>query len=244
MSFLVLAVNADSPHIDTLQTTEGITVRTPYIEYINQNQDFTLIFNPFNNTNGLRLNNSQATCESHLTSNSGIIIPLNVSYIDNHFQANISKYYTRNLGYLSYSIRCYTTNSGGQFVGTQKIEQHTEIGYTDDASQGLSITLFVILATLIMFALPRMYGTFSDNKIVNLIVIRCCYVIGFYLMVMNAGLLSSIATSAGYATAEIFRYMWLFGIAGYLLMAVTTLKTLFDVVNLYNQLIKERRGLM
>lgn len=106
-----------------------------------------------------------------------------------------------------------------------------------------AISVFITLSTTLFFLLPRIYGNFSDNKLVNIIIVRCCYIIGFYLMVMNSAIIAEIATTAGYTTGIIFRYMWLFGVGGYLLMVVTALKTLFDIVELYKKLVKERRGL-
>ena len=106
-----------------------------------------------------------------------------------------------------------------------------------------AISVFVTLSTGLFFLLPKMYGKFSENVIVQTIITRCCYVIGFYLMVMNAGIIAEIASTAGYTTAIIFRYMWLFGLAGYLLMFITGIKTLFDITNLYKKIVNEKRGL-
>jgi len=109
-------------------------------------------------------------------------------------------------------------------------------------SAEIAITAFITLSTVLVFLLPRLYGKFSDNKIVDILIERCCYVIGFYLMVMNSAIIAEVATTAGYTLDIIFRYMWLFGMAGYLLMIVTALKTLFDITRLYKTLVKQRRG--
>lgn len=61
-------------------------------------------------------------------------------------------------------------------------------------------------------------------------------------MMMNAAIIAEIATTAGYTTAILFRYMWLFGIGGYLLMFVTGIKTLFDIVELYHEIVNKKRG--
>lgn len=109
-------------------------------------------------------------------------------------------------------------------------------------SAELSISIFVTFSTALIFLMPRLYGTFSDNKIVNLIITRCFYVLGFYLMVMNSAIFAEMATTAGYTTAIIFRYMWLFGWGGYLLMFVTGIKTLFDITDLWKKIVSEKRG--
>jgi len=94
-----------------------------------------------------------------------------------------------------------------------------------------------------MFLFPKLYGKFSNNEIINLLITRCCYIIGFYLIVMNSAVMAEIAINSGYATSIIFRYMWLYGTAGYLLLFFTGIKTLFDIVLLYKTLAKQKRGL-
>lgn len=110
-------------------------------------------------------------------------------------------------------------------------------------SAELSITIFCLTGTGLFFLLPNLLGKVSENQIIDLLIKRCLYIIGFYLMVMNSAIIHSIATTAGYSTAEITRYMFLFGIAGYLLMVATFLKTAFDIILTYNKMIKEKRGL-
>ena len=110
-------------------------------------------------------------------------------------------------------------------------------------SAELSITIFCLFATALFFIMPMLLKKISENPIMDLLLKRCFYVIGFYLMVMNSAIISSIATTAGYSTAEIFRYMWIFGQAGYLLMFATFIKTFFDLIMLWQTLAKEKRGL-
>lgn len=107
----------------------------------------------------------------------------------------------------------------------------------------IAITAFVIIATLIVFAIPKIYGRFTQNEMINLLITRCCYVIGFFLMVMNAAIIGEIANTAGYTTGVIWRFMWVFGRFGYLLLFFTVIKTVFDTIDLYKQAIKQKRGL-
>jgi hypothetical protein len=103
--------------------------------------------------------------------------------------------------------------------------------------------IFILFATLLIFLLPKLFGQFSANQIINVLLTRCCVIIGFYLMVMNAGIIHSVATQAGYMTGEITQFLYLLGLAGYLLMAATFLKTTFDLILNYKNQVKERRGL-
>lgn len=110
-------------------------------------------------------------------------------------------------------------------------------------SAELSITLFCLFGTALFFLMPILLKKVSENQIIDLLIKRCFYIIGLYLMVMNSAIIGSIAQTAGYSTAEIFRYLWIFGTAGYLLMISTFLKTFFDLIELWNKLAKDRRGL-
>lgn len=111
-------------------------------------------------------------------------------------------------------------------------------------SAEIAITMFCLAGTGLFFVMPMLLKTISKNQIIDLLLKRCFYVIGFYLMVMNSAIIAGIATTAGYATAEIFRYMWIFGQAGYLLMFATFIKTFFDLMKLWNELAKAKRGLL
>lgn len=110
-------------------------------------------------------------------------------------------------------------------------------------SAEIAITMFFLAGTALFFIMPSLLKKVSDNQIVDLLIKRCFYIIGFYLMVMNSGITAEIASTAGYSTKEIFRYLWIFGQAGYLLMFATFLKTFFDIVLLTNKQAKEKRGL-
>lgn len=112
-----------------------------------------------------------------------------------------------------------------------------------DQMSSIAITLFVLFVSFGLFILPFV-KQFSKFEITNLILKRACWTIAIYLMVLNSAIMATIAEFAGIdLTAEMFRYMWLFGTAGYVLMGFMVLKTLFDVIKLYKiKKTKERTG--
>lgn len=245
MLVIFSAVAVAQPPFQESELVGQLAVIVPKVEFITQGASFDFHVHAYNST-GHQVFNDTADCYIHVYNNTGnhlIAEEMSYSATNNEWEVELNSTTTENVGMLPYVVWCNTTLAGGFFSAAIDINDVTSVGITSDATHGISITLFILLCTTVFFLLPRLYGTFSENKIVNIIIVRCCYVIGFYLMVMNAGLFSSIAVSAGYATGEIFRYMWLFGTGGYLLMFFTALKTLFDVAELYNQLVKERRGL-
>jgi len=111
------------------------------------------------------------------------------------------------------------------------------------AEQG--IIIFILCGAALFLFLPRIVVKFSNNPFIDLILTRCCLVIGFFLMMMNSTVVATIAlnSSSPAVTAEVFRYTWMFGWAGYLLLAFTIIKTLWDIIAMYNeQKISQRMG--
>lgn len=106
-----------------------------------------------------------------------------------------------------------------------------------------AVTIFVMCGAALFFLLPRIYGQFLNHEIVNLLITRCCYVIGFYFMVLNSSIIAEIATTAGYTAGAVWRYMWVFGKLGYLLLFFITIKTVFDAIELSKKAISSKRGL-
>jgi len=101
-------------------------------------------------------------------------------------------------------------------------------------SGSTAIALFILFGTALFFIMPNIIK-FSDNEISTVIIKRCCYIIGIYLMVLNSSVIATIASYSGIeVTNEIFRYLWIFGTVGYLFMAGVFIQTLWSVINLYN----------
>lgn len=223
-----------------------LQVVVPKPEYMLLDHTFSFHVHVYD-TAGLLLDNSTTSCEIHVYNTTGNHVIDDVMLFDTNgedfYYTLTGADYVTEKGLFPFIVWCYQEAIGGYYSGDLEINDATGIGITEDTTQGISISLFILVATLLFFLLPRLYGTFSENPIVNLVITRCCYVIGFYLMVMNAGLISSMASNAGYGTTEIFMYLWLFGVGGYLLMFITGIKTIFDVVGLYTKMAKERRGL-
>ena len=97
----------------------------------------------------------------------------------------------------------------------------------------IAIALFILFVTGGLFLLP-FKKKFSDNHISNMVLRRGCWSIALYLMMLNASIMATIASASGIdLTREMFRYMWLFGWAGWLFIGFTVLKTLFDVIKMW-----------
>lgn len=99
----------------------------------------------------------------------------------------------------------------------------------EDEMGSLAITFFILAVTGALFALPFI-TRFHSNDFVNIILRRSCWLIAVYLMMLNSAIMATIANFAGLdLTNEMFRYMWLFGTAGWLLMIYIAFKTVLDI---------------
>ncbi len=112
----------------------------------------------------------------------------------------------------------------------------------EDDMASLAITLFILVCAGFLFAVPWFPGELAKNKFADLIMKRCCWILAIYLMMLNSAIMATIADFAGLnLTNEMFRYMWLFGMAGYLLMGYTVLKTFFDIIEMWKASAAEKR---
>tara|TARA_R100000656_G_scaffold114808_1_gene87298 strand:+ start:7177 stop:7527 length:351 start_codon:yes stop_codon:yes gene_type:complete len=109
-------------------------------------------------------------------------------------------------------------------------------------SASFAIAVFVNGVALGVFMLPRMFKTFTDNPFANLVLRRCCYVIALYLFTLNSAIMATIATAGNIGVSpELFRYMWLFGTAGWVAMLYLVIKTLFDLKDMYKSILLDKR---
>ena len=113
----------------------------------------------------------------------------------------------------------------------------------EDDMASLSITIFILIVTFALFLLPFV-KRFCLNEWLNNLLSRACWVIAIYLMMLNTAMIATIAGEAGLPlTQELFRYMWLFGMAGYVFMGYFALRTFFDTIELWKiTKLKKRMG--
>lgn len=231
------------------QSTNDLTqleISVPKSEFMQEGLPFNFHIHVYNGTGHLQTNTT-TTCFLHTYNNTGNhIISANMSFDTNtyDFYYEINSTVTEQRGLLPFITWCNSTVSGGFYSGSFEINDQTIVGITDDSTQGLSLLIFILFSTLIFFLLPKMYGKFINNEMVNLMITRFCYAIGFYLMVLNSAVIGEIASSAGYATNPVWRYTWLLGSVGWLLLISTILKTLIvDLPELYKKQVMEKRGM-
>jgi len=243
-SLLLVSVSADKI-IQATQTLEdvGIDIRIPQTESFKVNQNRTMYIHVFNSTSGMYLTNSSTSCLFHFYNSSGNhLIEDNLGFDtdDNEFKYVINSSVISKTGFYTYIIQCNSTETGGFVSGSVMV---TQDGYlqNNNGPGSIAVIIFILAITAGLFVLPFI-TTFSKDEILNLILKRCCWLLGIYLMMLNSSIVSTIVYSAGLnLTNEMFRYMWLFGTAGYVFMGFTLLKTLYDVMKLWQINIKEKK---
>jgi hypothetical protein len=100
-------------------------------------------------------------------------------------------------------------------------------------SSQTAITIFVLCISFFLFVLPFQIR-FSKSLWLNNIFRRALWTIAIYTMMLNSAMVATIAEEGGLPlSSELFRYMWIFGTAGYVFMGYFVLKTLFELIQIF-----------
>jgi len=109
-------------------------------------------------------------------------------------------------------------------------------------SASLAIALFSNGIAVGVLMLPKIYGQFTKNQFADLVLKRCCIVISLWLFMMNSAIMLAIATTANIPVGDFMtRYLWFFGIAGWVGMLFLVIKTIFDLKDMYRKMIFDKR---
>ena len=103
------------------------------------------------------------------------------------------------------------------------------------AGTSWSIVFFIMLITGLLFIFPYFMDylkkPFVYNPFLNLVLRRACFILAAYLMILNSGIMYSLAIQSGLVINELILYMRLFGIFGYLLIIYILLKTVLELTD-------------
>jgi hypothetical protein len=163
------------------------------------------------------------------------------------FFINLNSSITSEIGFVRYEIMCNNTDEGGFFSSAFEVNDRTSVVSSTtaaDTSSSIALTLFILASALLAFTIPAMIPQMIKNEIANMILRRSLFAIGLYLMMLNSAIQATIANAAGLPlTGEMFRYMFLYGIAGYMAIFTIVIKTLLDTLKLWRKNSMSRRGL-
>lgn len=86
-------------------------------------------------------------------------------------------------------------------------------------TEALSITIYVMSIVIGLYGLPFVVREFGDSPIVDLIIRRGCWIIATFLLMLAGAIMATLSDSASLGvTQEMFRFMWLAGSAGWIMM--------------------------
>ena len=245
---LALAVPKDKT---VFAGTDGFQIEFPEIVEIKQNTDYSFHFHVFNISNGVSITNTTASCYFHLYNDTGnhIYTESPVAIFDDDFdwEVNVGGGNFSRQGRYAYIFQCNNSELGG-FVSVpllvsesgQELTELTSIN-SKDSSAGIAIVIFILAIVGLLIVLP-FKKDFAKNKFLDLILKRGCWSIAIYFMMFNSAIVATIANAANLdLTSEMFRYMWLWGTAGWLFLGFMFLKTLFDLIELWKSEAKKLR---
>lgn len=137
-------------------------------------------------------------------------------------------------------IGTYLVNGYGDLNGLNTVWNYdfeiTKSGSTElNESSAMPTILFVIFLSIICFIIPYIIQ-FSKNEVINMIVKRSLFVIGIYTLIMNIGIIKTIALSNNLdIQADLNAYIMIFGWIGYIAIVVIALQTLFNAIQIRKQ---------
>ena len=110
-----------------------------------------------------------------------------------------------------------------------------------DVTGATPITFFLIFINLGLYVLPFVKD-FSKNEYVNVILKRGCWVIAIYLSTLNFAIMHTISTKAELGIGnEMSTYMFLAGLAGYVMMGYMVIMLLFNLFTIKKNNDEKRR---
>ncbi len=230
------------------QPESGFDMSFPLIDFLPVNKPYTFLFHVINASNGVPILNATTQCLFHLFNNSGEhqYQKDNIKAMEGPYTwaVKVNKENFSSLGHYSFIFQCNSTqqNRGGLVLENFEVIKNTKLISNKDTTSGISITLFVLLVTSIFFVIPFVIPRLKENDVMALILRRCSFLVGIFLMMFNAAILSSIVEASLLGLEdEMFRYMWLFGRAGWIFMMFLFFKTILDVMKLWKIQKKEKR---
>jgi len=164
---------------------------------------------------------------------------------------------TYNPTFFNYSITYDNVNQTGDYTGIMNCMSHTDSGYetftfevnilgqkVTESPASIIIMIFVMFITLALFLLPKFVGKFSENEFLNLTIKYSCYIMGLFLLTLDAAMLATI--SAVYRVgldSEMLTFVWIVSRVAYFTMLIVIIKLIFTSLKLWKiKKYKKRMG--
>lgn len=251
-------VTAAPPFLQSGTGEFELEIAFPKFNYLKFGQDIDLHFHVFN-ASGHFMRNDTTDCLIHIYDNTGAHIveqdklvhdpPLDWSFV-------LNTSIITEPGSFAYIVQCNTSAQGGQGGFSSNSFEVTVDGVsTDNVSPStIAITMFILVVTFTLFILPFIKSDFVGaekdptradrfaKQMVNLILKRSCWTIATYLMMLNSAIMATLAQTSNLPILnEMFRYMWLFGIAGWMMIFFLMFSTVIQLTKLWRKNLEAKR---
>jgi len=111
-------------------------------------------------------------------------------------------------------------------------------------SAQLAIIIWFVLVTGVTFYFSQQEREFMKNVFADLLVKRTLFMVSVYMMALTGGVVLQIAAAASLTAVnrEITTFILILTWTGYGIMVYTSVRTLFDVFKLNQDIIARKRG--
>jgi len=244
---LMVTLVVAAPPTTTIFTGDtGFNINVNIMQFYQVGEARYSVIHVFNQTNGFIQNssNSNISCTVYLRDSQGFeVMEVTAEPHGDHWDLNGSGGGANPIGSYAWTISCndYLQEQGGYASGTFRITADGEDDSKTDASSGISATIFILFITLGLFVLPFV-KKFSKLDWTNNIIRRGCWTIALFVLMFNSAILSTIAEEANLnIVSEFFRYMLMFGWAGYVAAAYFVIMSLFEILKHYRMKKEKKR---
>ena len=236
LAFAVVAV--PQPKLAVTSNGGGLEIKYPFFEYVKVNEEMKFQFHLYNATTGVPIGNESTECYFHLYNNSGdhIYVQNNIRKVEHMFDFEVylnGTNFTVAEQEFSYIMQCNSSSAGG-FVSAQFFTTFDGKATKDILGSGsIALLLFLIMVNILLYFLPFVKN-FVKFDITNKLIKRGITTVALFVTMFNFSILATVMDKAQLPiNNELFRYMILFGYAGYIMLGFTVLAFLFELMKFY-----------
>lgn len=151
--------------------------------------------------------------------------------------------------------RCYDESGNNAGFKSCKLEKiitplGEDLRSQDNSGLGgasIAVIIFILFISTTIFFFPFIMDyfrtPFANNMFLDVILRRCCFLLGTYLMQLNSAMVLTIAGNSSLLIGKnLIFYLWFFGMAGYVYMIYIVFMTLADLLVMIQERKNNDRG--
>ena len=242
---LISFVYAVPPVTQMGEGNGGFTIEYPKYEFVKLGDSFELNIHVFNTSDGIMVGETEGvSCLLHIYNSSGqVVVDEMFTRAGHSYSLFLEEGNFSQQCRCAYLIHCNSSDQGGFASGQFEVTGEDFLSeFSSDSTSGIAIVVFILFITTLSFYVSFRKDKITEAPIGNLIIRRGAMSISIFTLLFNSAIVAQIAAESKMdLLSEIFTYMWIFQWAGYIALVVLMIKTLFDVMELYQEIIKKKR---